>query len=93
MAVDAQSRQRDPAALRAYARSGSFDGTTAGHCHGFAQANYGDRVDVRAGEVPVFWACGVTPQAVALASSLPWMLTHAPGRMLVLDLANERLRS
>jgi uncharacterized protein YcsI (UPF0317 family) len=39
MAVDAQSRQRDPAALRADARSGSFDGTTAGHCHGFAQAN------------------------------------------------------
>jgi uncharacterized protein YcsI (UPF0317 family) len=53
----------------------------------------GDRVDVRSGEVPVFWACGVTPQAVALASSPPWMLTHAPGRMLVLDLPNERLRS
>jgi len=55
--------------------------------------DWGDPVDVRPGEVPVFWACGVTPQAVALASSPPWMLTHAPGRMLVLDFPNERLRS
>ncbi|MFL5837673.1 MAG: hypothetical protein ACJ76K_13965 [Solirubrobacteraceae bacterium] len=35
----------------------------------------------------------MTPRSVALASSPPWMLTHAPGRMLVLDLPNERLRS
>jgi uncharacterized protein YcsI (UPF0317 family) len=39
LAVDAQSRHRDPAALRPEARSGTFDGTTAGHCHGVAQAN------------------------------------------------------
>ena len=39
MAVDAQSRHRDPAALRAEARSGSVAGTTAGHCPGFARAN------------------------------------------------------
>jgi uncharacterized protein YcsI (UPF0317 family) len=55
--------------------------------------DWGDPVEVRAGEIPVFWACGVTPQAVALASAPPWMLTHAPGRMLVLDVPNERLRS
>lgn len=55
--------------------------------------DWGDPVPVRDGEVPVFWACGVTPQAVAVASRTPWMATHAPGRMLVLDLPNDRLRS
>jgi uncharacterized protein YcsI (UPF0317 family) len=54
--------------------------------------DWGDPVSVRRGEVPVFWACGVTPQAVAIASRTPWMATHAPGRMLVLDLPNEQLR-
>jgi uncharacterized protein YcsI (UPF0317 family) len=43
--------------------------------------------------VPVFWACGVTPQAVALAAGSPWMLAHAPGRMLVLDVTNRDLRA
>jgi uncharacterized protein YcsI (UPF0317 family) len=45
----------------------------------------GDAVDIRAGEVPVFWACGVTPQAVAMASKPPLMITHAPGHMFVTD--------
>ena len=39
---------------------------------------YGDPVTVRPGEVPVFWACGVTPQAVALASQPEFMITHEP---------------
>jgi uncharacterized protein YcsI (UPF0317 family) len=39
--------------------------------------------------VPVYWACGVTPQAVALASRLPFMITHAPGCMFVTDLKDE----
>lgn len=50
--------------------------------------DYGDAVEVRPGEIPVFWACGVTPQAVALASRLPFCITHAPGHMFVSDLAN-----
>lgn len=52
--------------------------------------DYGDPVPIRSGELPVFWACGVTPQAVALASRLPFCITHAPGHMFVTDLWNER---
>jgi len=40
-------------------------------------------------DVPVFWACGVTPQAVAMASKPPLMITHAPGHMFVTDLKDE----
>jgi len=39
--------------------------------------------------VPVFWACGVTPQAVAMASKPALMITHAPGHMFVTDLRDE----
>jgi uncharacterized protein YcsI (UPF0317 family) len=53
--------------------------------------DYGDPVEVRAGEVPVFWACGVTPQAVAAASRPELMITHAPGHMFVTDLPDETL--
>jgi uncharacterized protein YcsI (UPF0317 family) len=53
--------------------------------------DYGDPVPVRDGEVPVFWACGVTPQAVAAASRPELMVTHAPGHMLVTDLPDARL--
>jgi uncharacterized protein YcsI (UPF0317 family) len=45
----------------------------------------GDPVEIRRGEVPVFWACGVTPQAAAMASKPPLMITHAPGHMFVTD--------
>ena len=47
--------------------------------------DYGEAVTVRAGEIPVFWACGVTPQAVAVASRPELMITHAPGHMFVTD--------
>jgi uncharacterized protein YcsI (UPF0317 family) len=53
--------------------------------------DYGDPVDVRTGEVPVFWACGVTPQAVAVASRPTLMITHAPGHMFLTDLDDEEL--
>jgi uncharacterized protein YcsI (UPF0317 family) len=53
--------------------------------------DYGDPVDVRDGEVPVFWACGVTPQAVAVASRPALMITHAPGHMFLTDLDDARL--
>jgi uncharacterized protein YcsI (UPF0317 family) len=47
--------------------------------------DYGDPVEIRPGEIPVFWACGVTPQAVAAASRPELMITHAPGHMFVTD--------
>ena len=50
-----------------------------------AHPDWGDAVPVETGEVPVFWACGVTPQAVALATGLP-VITHCPGHMFVSDL-------
>jgi uncharacterized protein YcsI (UPF0317 family) len=47
--------------------------------------DYGDAVEIHEGEVPVFWACGVTPQAVATQSRPELMITHAPGHMFVTD--------
>jgi uncharacterized protein YcsI (UPF0317 family) len=56
--------------------------------------DFGDAVEVRPGETPVFWACGVTPQAVALAARLPLLITHKPGHMFVTDLrANSGLQA
>lgn len=52
--------------------------------------DYGDPVEVREGELPVFWACGVTPQAVAVASRPELMITHAPGHMFVTDVPDTR---
>jgi len=51
--------------------------------------DYGDPLTLEPGEVPVFWACGVTPQAVAREARPPLMITHEPGRMFVTDLARE----
>ena len=53
--------------------------------------DYGDPVPVAADEIPVFWACGVTPQAVIAAAKLPFAMTHAPGLMLITDLRNKQL--
>jgi uncharacterized protein YcsI (UPF0317 family) len=50
--------------------------------------DYGDPVEVAPGELPVFWACGVTPQAVIAAAKLEFAITHAPGCMLVTDKKN-----
>jgi uncharacterized protein YcsI (UPF0317 family) len=55
-----------------------------------AAPQYGDPVEIREHEVPVFWACGVTPQAVAAASRPELMITHAPGHMFVTDVPDER---
>lgn len=54
-----------------------------------AQPDYGDPVALKDGEVPVFWACGVTPQAVALRSKPSLMITHSPGHMFITDLLDE----
>lgn len=53
--------------------------------------DYGDAVRVASDEIPVFWACGVTPQSVAAASRPEFCITHAPGHMLVTDLKNHHL--
>jgi uncharacterized protein YcsI (UPF0317 family) len=52
---------------------------------------YGDPVPVREGEIPVFWACGVTPQEALLRARLPLAITHAPGYMFVSDVREEEL--
>jgi len=50
--------------------------------------DYGDPVAVHPGEVPVFWACGVTPQSVIMAVRPEFCITHYPGAMLVTDRRN-----
>jgi len=50
-----------------------------------SRPDFGDSVEIRSGEEPVFWACGVTPQAVALNSKPSLMITHAPGHMFITD--------
>jgi uncharacterized protein YcsI (UPF0317 family) len=52
----------------------------------------GDATEVRDGEVPLFWACGVTPQSVVLDAKPSLCITHAPGHMLVTDLMNSDLK-
>jgi uncharacterized protein YcsI (UPF0317 family) len=47
--------------------------------------DFGDAVELQAGDIPVFWACGVTPQAAVMASKVPFAITHAPGHMLITD--------
>jgi uncharacterized protein YcsI (UPF0317 family) len=56
-----------------------------------ARPDFGDPPRVLEGEVPVFWACGVTPQAVAVAAGVDLMITHAPGHMVLTDLRDEEL--
>ena len=53
--------------------------------------DYGDPVSIKAGELPVFWACGVTPQVALEQARPPLAITHSPGCMLVTDLRNSRL--
>ncbi|MFY8274743.1 putative hydro-lyase [Pseudoalteromonas sp. SSDWG2] len=53
--------------------------------------DFGDAVTIKDGEVPVFWACGVTPQ-VAISNAKPdFCITHSPGHMLLLDIKNTSL--
>ena len=51
--------------------------------------DWGDAVEIRPGEVPVYWACGVTPQNVLLGAGLPICITHSPGHMLIADVAED----
>ena len=56
-----------------------------------AQPDWGDAVEVKPDELPVFWACGVTPQAVIAEARPEFCITHAPGAMLITDLKNSQL--
>lgn len=56
-----------------------------------SRPDFGDSVEIRDGEVPVFWACGVTPQAVAMTAKPEIMITHAPGHMFLCDARDEDL--
>jgi uncharacterized protein YcsI (UPF0317 family) len=55
--------------------------------------DYGDAVDVMPDELPVFWACGVTPQAAITQARPEFCITHAPGAMLITDLLNTHIAS
>ena len=56
-----------------------------------SKPDFGDASIIKPGEVPVFWACGVTPQAVAMAVKPEFMITHAPGHMFISDVPNADL--
>ena len=58
-----------------------------------AKPDYGDAVALMPGEIPVFWACGVTPQSAILNAQPAFCITHAPGCMLITDLLNHHLAS
>lgn len=53
--------------------------------------DFGGRSLINAGEIPVFWACGVTPQEAIRSAGLPFAITHAPGHMVVTDIRNSHL--
>lgn len=59
--------------------------------HDIDKPDFGEPSEIRPGEVPVFWACGVTPQAVAMAVRPEFMITHAPGHMFITDIPNASL--
>lgn len=51
--------------------------------------DYGDAPLIEEGDVPVFWGCGVTPQAIAVAARLPLSISHAPGMMMITDVTDK----
>jgi uncharacterized protein YcsI (UPF0317 family) len=57
------------------------------------QPDYGEPVDIQDDEIPVFWACGVTPQSVIDTVKPEFSITHAPGHMLITDISNSSLAS
>lgn len=58
-----------------------------------ARPDFGDPVEVRAGEVPVFWACGVTPQAAVMAGGVEFAIGHLPGHMAIIDARDDDYRT
>lgn len=60
--------------------------------HDLAAPDYGDAVTIASNEIPVFWACGVTPMQAVIHAKLEFAVTHEPGHMFVTDLRNDSLR-
>ncbi|PIC62942.1 DUF1445 domain-containing protein [Sporosarcina sp. P13] len=56
-----------------------------------SKPDFGESVTINEGEIPVFWACGVTPQAVAMESKPSIMITHSPGCMFISDMKDSEL--
>jgi len=54
--------------------------------------DFGDAVEIRPGEVPVFWACGVTPQSAVMASRPSFAISHTPGHMFITDVPESNYR-
>lgn len=52
------------------------------------EPEFGESISIEDGQIPLFWACGVTPQAVAMSTRPPLMITHSPGHMFVTDRLN-----
>lgn len=50
-----------------------------------AHPDYGDAIEIKADEIPLFWPCGVTPQNVISSMKLLFAITHSPGHMFVTD--------
>ncbi len=55
------------------------------------KVDFGDAPEIRPGEIPVFWACGVTPQMALQRARPELVITHAPGYMFITDIRNEEL--
>ena len=58
-----------------------------------SKPDFGDSVSIKKGEIPVFWACGVTPQAVVMRVKPELVITHAPGHMFITDIKDDDLAS
>ncbi len=76
---------------RAHGAPVHFGETNAIGIRDINKPDYGDEVEIRAGEVPVFWACGVTPQAALMQAKPPFAITHKPGHMFLTDLKDTDL--
>ena len=100
-AVDRQDRRQMARGVRAVQVTTRFHLTHGAPVHmgrpekiGIADLSapdFGDAVTIRPGEIPVFWACGVTSQLAATSAALPLIITHSPGHMFVSDLKDEDL--
>jgi uncharacterized protein YcsI (UPF0317 family) len=90
VSVAAEVTARYPAAHGAPVHVGDPAGLGIGD---LSRPDFGDPAPVRPGDVPVFWACGVTPQVALAAARLPLAITHAPGNMFITDVPDGELRS
>lgn len=61
--------------------------------HDLQAPDFGDPPQSEPDDLPVFWACGVTPQAAVVASKPPLAITHAPGHMLITDVPDRQFRT